>query len=145
MLPSDTSAAEATYPLRRFRTDRRQAERYVLPVAVGATLDGPGRRASVLLVNVSLDGIGLLTRDAIACGTLVTIALLPTPRWPAGMQLAARVTHCTAQADGEWYVGCVACEEAVLAQLLPRLLVLGRNAEAGVQPEPSGGAPASNP
>src|SRR4051794_1205184 len=107
MCPADPAAMETTHALKRLPKDRRRGRRETLPALMAATLEAAGRQADVLVINIGQDGLGLLAPEPIVPGTRVVIV---AERRSAELRLTAEVVQCTAQAAGEWYVGC-ACAD----------------------------------
>jgi hypothetical protein len=70
--------------------------------------DGQSRRAWIL--NLSAGGVGLLLDEALEAETLLVVHIKSgtTGNW---FELAARVVHSTAQASGEWLIGCELAEK----------------------------------
>jgi hypothetical protein len=54
--------------------------------------------------NVSTDGIGLISHEALAVGLMVVVNLV-NPAIKLSKTLRVRVVHCTKQADGTYLIG----------------------------------------
>ena len=98
--------------------DRRASARVL------AWLDGSCRTLSaarqaafpVIIRDVAPDGLGLFVDRRCEAGTVLAVEL---PRYAAvpGRLLVARVRHVTAQAEGNWLLGCELLEKIPESEL----------------------------
>src|SRR4051812_40840050 len=73
---------------------------------------------SAPIQNLSVGGAALRLRRPLRRGARLLIQLTHKGVGLA-YDLAARVTHCTRQADGKWLVGCAFARELAPAELAP--------------------------
>src|ERR1051325_10268082 len=100
---SRTSPLQTTTLARRRRDDRRRGAGLALGARADAKLGRGERRMPLWIVNISQQGVGLLSTERVRIGTQVEVH----PHASRKDCLHATVLHCTSQAEGEWYLGCL--------------------------------------
>jgi hypothetical protein len=84
--------------------ERRQAVRHPYRQAVSCFVLPNYERFWAWAQNISVSGIGIIANRQLKPGTLLVMQLknLPLPL----ITLAARVVHCTAYPNSNWWLGC---------------------------------------
>src|SRR5438874_2531951 len=104
---SEPVAAAAASPGKPPEGERRAWVRYPRKlVTMWQLLGAAGEEHWTALVrNLSLAGVGLVINRSFPPATVLTVRLRNTTHTYERSALV-RVQHCTAQADGDWLVGC---------------------------------------
>jgi hypothetical protein len=98
-----SSPVQTTIPARKRGPDRRLGLRFTLAVKADARFGRAEHASPIWIVNVSRQGVGLLSAEHVRIGTTVEVRL----RASRANHLHAAVLHCTPQGEGEWYLGCL--------------------------------------
>jgi len=88
------------------RKEQRAAERFPINTTTSCDFASPVLEdfPTPRVKNVSTDGIGLISSDALAVGLMLVINLA-NPSKNFSKTLRARVVHCTEQAGGNYLIG----------------------------------------
>ncbi|MGF1579084.1 MAG: PilZ domain-containing protein [Gemmataceae bacterium] len=95
--------------LNRFiRAKRRTEPRFDCPpnTVVSITDRNTDEQSLAFAHNLSLGGIGLVTKTSLSRGTQLIVKFPCQPK-DTVYELKARVVHATERPDGNWLVGCV--------------------------------------
>jgi PilZ domain len=122
MFVSQTSTPQEGMARQRRRGNSRATVRYrCAPATIGRLYVGADQEFQhAWVLNLSRTGIGFFLARPVTVGLPVTIQIRVAETRMV-QELAAHVTHCTAQLTGEWLVGCE-FTHPIAADVLDRLL-----------------------
>jgi hypothetical protein len=110
--PVQPIEGETTLLQRHVWIKRRAEARYHCgPATAGRVVkEGDGQSKRVWILNLSVRGVGLLLDEALQADTPIAVHI-KSPTKGTWFELPARVVHATAQASGEWLIGCEFAEK----------------------------------
>ena len=100
-----------------FKLERREHQRFATILEASCSLLAAREKAfTVRVSNVSANGLGLLSMRRFERGTMLLIQIQQDSQAVAPV-VVGKVVHVTAQASGEWLIGCALARDLTNAEV----------------------------